>query len=435
MKGSPIRHNRLYSLLFSLAAIMAVGTVLLAPSPDGGVVFAQSKADIEKAKKAFREGKELYGQEKYLEAAKAFERAFELSNRNELLYNVGRSYWKANKLKKAETYLQKYLNAMPDAPNADDVVEAIIQIQEEMAAQMANVKVEASQSGIDILVDQETEPRCQTPCTVSLMPGEHTLVARAEGMTPATKSVTVEPEQQTSVSFNLPGRLHVRTDQRAGSVTVDGSKTYSLPMDEPVALPAGEHQLTVVGSEGNKWTGAVDITSGQVSRILVPMAPLDAGGNASTLRIASYSLWGASAGFLVGGIVLGMQASDTHDALAAREKSSGAVDPKMVEQGQSEQFGANLMYTLSAVSAASGAGLFVWDMYGGSSAEEDIPPSESSAKADAGEASGEDGDLLQIGAGAQADGDQKADEADSKSSPEKQKKKQSDKGDDELELF
>ncbi len=394
MKGSPPQIR--FSVFRLLAAsVLSLGIVLCGPAPFVASVAAQSRADIEKAKKQFHAGKKYYDDGKFLEAAQAFEKAYELSKRSELLYNIGHSYWKAKKLKKAETYLQKYLNALPDAPNADQVVESIIQIQEDMAAQMANIKVDATRTGVEIYVDKEDSARCKTPCTLSLLPGKHTLTARPAGMAATTKTITVKAEQKSSVKFALPGRLQVQTDQRSGTVKIDGASTVSLPMTQPVSLAPGKHKLTVIGADGNHWKGSVDVTSGELTHIMVPMAPLaESGGHASMLRTVSYGLAGASAGFLIGGIVLGMHASDTHSALQDRQNALGSVDPKMVDQGKSAQFGANLMYTLSAVSLAGGAGLFAWDLYGGGSKEQDIPASKPAAPA---KQAKDDGGLLQVG--------------------------------------
>ncbi|QDG49696.1 PEGA domain-containing protein [Persicimonas caeni] len=399
MKGSTIRQRRITSLLTAMAVCFSVTAIVAPPSPFVGEATAQSKADIEQAKKRFRAGKKFYGEEKFLEAAQAFYEAYELSGRSELLYNVGRSYWKAKELKKAEKFLQQYLNELPDAPNADEVVESIIQIQEEMAAQMANVEVKASRAGVDIVVDKEPEPRCQTPCTVSLLPGEHTLTARLDGMKPITRTITIEAEQQSSVHFDLPGRLQISTDQRTGTVSVPGVGQFSLPLSQPIALPAGTHTVTVAGEDA-RWSGDIEVVGGDVTRILVPLGGIDGGaGDINLLRTASYGLVGASAGFLVGGIVLGMQASDAHAALDSQQKALGGVDPDLVERGQSAQSGANWMYALSAVSLASGAGLFAWDLYGGgSSQEEEIPPSKPSPSPKQDNEPGEgDDDLLGIG--------------------------------------
>lgn len=376
MKGSTIRQRRITSLVTALAVCFSVTAIVAPPSPLVGEASAQTKADIEQAKKRFRAGKMHYGDEEYLQAAQAFYEAWELSKRSELLYNVGRSYWKAGKLKKAEKFLQQYLNELPDASNADEVVESIIQIQEEMAAQMASVQIDASSAGVDISVDDEPEARCQTPCTVSLLPGEHKLTARAPGIEPITRTLTIEAEQKSSVHFDLPGQLHISTDERSGTIKVSGVGQYPLPLAEPIVLSAGKHTVTVVGDDA-RWSGEVEVLGGEVTRILVPLGSIDGGSDGNWRRTASYGLMGASAGFLVGGIVLGLQASDTHAALDSQQKALGSVDADLVARGQSAQTGANVMYTLSAITLASGAGLFAWDLYGGGSSEEEvIPPSE-----------------------------------------------------------
>lgn len=436
MKGCSNLQSRLSIRLLTATAALAGALVIAPPSGLVPEAAAQSKADIEKAKKHFFEGKELYGQEKYLEAAEAFHAAYELSNRSELLYNVGKSYWKANELKKAETFFQQYLNALPDAPNADEVVESIIQIQEEMAAQMTSIEVTASRDGVAIFVDDEAEPRCQAPCTVSVLPGSHTLSVRPDGLDPITEELQIEANQPTSVNFELPGRLDLMTDQRAGSLKIAGVGSWSLPLAEPIALPPGEHDVVVTGAEGSRWDGTIDVPSGETTSLMVPLGAQS--GGASTMRSFSYGLLGASAGFLVGGIVLGVQASSTHDALAEQQQALGSVDPDLAEQGRSEQAGANILYGLSAVSFASGAGLFAWDYLGtGASAEEeDIPASDE--EEDSETAAGDAGDeLLGVTSSAASDSDSaESGEEERDKESEKERERESEKEQDEpVELF
>jgi hypothetical protein len=400
MKGSQIQHNRFSTLLLTAAALVCATMVVAPPSSLVAPAAAQSSADIEKAKEQFRSGKEAYDNERFEEAAGAFHKAYDLSGRSELLYNVARAYWKAEKLKKAEKFFQQYLNELPDAANADEVVESIIQIQEEMAAQMSSVEVNASRAGIDIFVDQESEPRCKTPCSISLLPGEHTVSARPEGMEAVSRTIEVEAEQSSSVRLELPGRLEVKTDQRSATVRIADQGSFRLPMSEPIVLKEGTHNVSIV-SDDARWSGEIDVVGGELTSILVPLGAAGASAGPSTLRTVSYGLAGVSAGLLVGGIVMGMQASDTHQALESQQTSQGSVNAQMVEQGQNEQFGANLMYTLSAVSLASGAGLFAWDFYGGeTSAEEKIPASKESADS---EEQQEGDDLLDLDKGSRAD--------------------------------
>jgi tetratricopeptide (TPR) repeat protein len=374
-------HHRHWLAPLSLSIALLCAAAILTPPPAWmSSASAQNSEDIEQAKARFREAKEQYSEENYLEAARAFREAYELSGRGEILYNVGRAYWKAGQLTEAEEYFQQYLNQMPDADNADAAVEAIIEIQEEMAAQMANVDVSTSRAGVDIFVDDELEPRCQTPCTVSILPGRRTLHARPDGIEPQSKRVDVEPEEQTSIEFVLPGKLLVLTDQRSGTMRVDEVGSWSLPLEEAVPVPSGTHTVRVEGADGSTWKNTVEISGGETTRVMVPLEQ-SGGGQPSLVQSASYGLVGVSVGLLIGGIALGSQASKTHAALERQQQALGGVDADLVERGKSEKSSANLMYALSAVTFASGAGLFTWDLMSSSSDdEEEIPPSEPDAE-------------------------------------------------------
>lgn len=368
--------RRLRIFLASTLLFAAFGAASsLAPAP----AFAQSDEQIEQAKEKFLDGQQAYQDEDFDTAAKHFLSAYELSERAELLYNVGRSYRNAGKLVKAQDYLQQYINAMPEAANADEVIEAIIEIQQDMAAQIASVQVTASQPELKVYVSDETEARCELPCALSLMPGEHTLSVRLPDAEVLTKKITLKAEEQTSVHFDTPGRLQVRSDQRAGSVEIAGIGQYTLPMDSPISLSSGAHQLTVTGPHGAHWSGSVEVTSGELSEISIPMtstipAPNADRGGTSTLRTVSFALAGLAVGLGAGGALMGMQASDTHDTLGQRQSALGSVDPAMLDQGRSQQLGANILYAASAASLLAGAGVFTWDLLSGDS--EEIPPSE-----------------------------------------------------------
>lgn len=361
------------TLLF--ATFGAASTMMPAPA------FAQSADEIEQAKQHFFDGQKAYQDEDFDAAAKSFLAAYELSERAELLYNVGKSYWMAENLLEAQDYLQRYINAMPEANNADEVIEAIIEIQQELATQMATVQVTASQPKLEVFVADEDTPRCKIPCAVSLMPGEHTLSVHPTGAEVIKKKITLKAEEQASLNFAIPGQLLIYSDQRSGTVEVAGSGSYSLPMDAAIGLAPGSHNITVTGPDGAFWEGTVEVESGELSEVSLPMAstipaPEDQG--ISTLRTVSFALAGLAVGLGAGGAVMGMQAADTHDTLDQRQSALGSVDAAMVEQGRSQQLGANILYAASAASLLAGAGLFTWDLMSGES--EEIPASKPAPK-------------------------------------------------------
>ena len=388
--------------LIALAALcMAVTTAALQTMLPGGLgqlAWAQDQErDIEKAKERFKVGKTAFDAGEYKKAAEAFLDAYQYSGRSELLFNVAQSYRRAGELREAETYFQKYLEEMPDAPNADKVVEKIIAIQEEMGEQMATVEVETAPPGLNVFADGEETARCQSPCSVSLLPGQHTLTARDPDGGEASETVTVEAKQQTSVMIQVEakiqtGKLEVSTDVRSGTLTVANQGSHELPLAAPLELSAGSHDLTV-RADGKTWRGTIDVPANQTRRILVPLGGVEQQGG-SPLRSASFGLAGASVGFLVGGILMGRASSKTFDALETQRNEMGTVDQNMVDRGKSQQLGANILYGASIATLGAGVGLFVVDMMGSNSAsesEENIPPSEPAQK------SGDDADVDLLG--------------------------------------
>ncbi|MCA9616513.1 MAG: hypothetical protein KC586_27335, partial [Myxococcales bacterium] len=69
-------------LAFVLALALAAPTLASAQPP------ATSEAEVE-ARDAFQQGSDAYAEARYGEALRLFRRAFELSGRTALLYNIG----------------------------------------------------------------------------------------------------------------------------------------------------------------------------------------------------------------------------------------------------------------------------------------------------------------------------------------------------------
>lgn len=346
--------------LWVLIALIGLGA-----SPAWGM----TDEEVREAKSHFEEAKRLYAEEAYMEAAHAFREAYEISGRSELLYNVARSYQKAERLQQSEVYYQKYLDEMPDAPNADQVVETIIDIQEEMAATMAQIEVESSPEGIALYVDQEPEPRCETPCTVSLLSGEHVIEARSDRAGSAYKRVDVEADEGQTIELALPGHLAVTTDLRGGTVEV-GEEAWGLPLEAPIMLPAGEHDVRLAG-RGANWSGRIEIEGGEETRLHIPLAASDSASAPGWKRDVSYGFIGASAGVLTGAALFGSQAAQTHQQLREQQSALGGVDPDMRARGQQSQNAANTMFAVGAGTLATGVGLFVWDRLSGAKNQQD----------------------------------------------------------------
>ncbi|HLL23283.1 MAG TPA: hypothetical protein VK427_14195 [Kofleriaceae bacterium] len=107
-------------LLVALAAAVAVPAVALADDP------APTPAQIEKAKKAFQEGKKLHEQKKLPEAIEKFKESYNLSKNPLLLYNIGLTMEEAGMEDLALFYYRKFLADAPaDAQPRETVTERV----------------------------------------------------------------------------------------------------------------------------------------------------------------------------------------------------------------------------------------------------------------------------------------------------------------------
>lgn len=358
--------------------LFLMGTLFLAPMTLILATPSTAMADAnEEARERFMEGRQHYEDGDYLEAAEKFLEAYELSDRSELLFNVGQAYRRADALGRAEEYFQQYLNEQPDAPNADAVVETIIEIQREKAARMATLTVTTEPRGASIFVDAEPSPRCQSPCDIDLDPGSYTLRAELSGHESTTTQVELDARQESETGMTLQaesatGRLHVRSDSD-GVTLIAGGRSYPVPTARPVELQQGSQSIALQWSGGG-WEQNVDIIAGETLHIFVPASV--SGEGFSPLRASAVGLGGAALAFAGAGAIMGHQASSSHAALQAQQEAHGEVNSDLLQTGQRQQFSANIMWVGALVSLGAGAGLWVWDSMrsGGSDSSESLEP-------------------------------------------------------------
>lgn len=117
--------------------------------PDG-LVLDPAAADRANAESAYREGSDFYEVGKYPEAIERFQRAWELSKEEQLLYNLGQAYWKwfdvdpdVEHLRQAALFFRNYDKRMRlredyDPVEIDNILKAIdaqIEVEERKLAE------------------------------------------------------------------------------------------------------------------------------------------------------------------------------------------------------------------------------------------------------------------------------------------------------------
>lgn len=106
----------------------------------GGTALAQTNDDL--ARKEFLAGKSAYVEGNYPEALVRFERAYELSGRAELLYNVGQSADRNRQDKKALAAFEKYLELVPESESRPTVELRVRSLRQSIETRDAMNRVE-----------------------------------------------------------------------------------------------------------------------------------------------------------------------------------------------------------------------------------------------------------------------------------------------------
>ena len=123
-------------------------------------VAAQDAGTDELARREFELGKRAYEAHSWDEATARFERAYELSNRPALLYNIGQSADRARNDVKALASFEKYLELVDDSPNHKVVrarVASMRQAQKERKSEveLARLKRETREAELAAALQKE----------------------------------------------------------------------------------------------------------------------------------------------------------------------------------------------------------------------------------------------------------------------------------------
>lgn len=116
------------SLAFALALVVSSAAVV--PQARAAVSAADaSPEDLARARRAFKKGEKLYALAKFGDALKEYERAFEIVELPEFLFNIGQCQRNLEQFDEAIFSFKQFLTRKPDAPNKAAVEELIAELE------------------------------------------------------------------------------------------------------------------------------------------------------------------------------------------------------------------------------------------------------------------------------------------------------------------
>src|SRR5688572_933894 len=156
------------SRLLALALFLALSMPARAAAPG---------MDEEIARAHFRTAQQYYQRDRFIDAAREFEEAYRLSRKAEILYNIGKSYDGARDLVRAREYYRKYLMALPESGDSNEVSRRVM----ELSSLIAHVLIVCSVEGAVVWLDGQ--PAGTTPLAgpIEINPGKHKLEIYREG--------------------------------------------------------------------------------------------------------------------------------------------------------------------------------------------------------------------------------------------------------------
>ena len=167
-----------------LSIVLTLGVLLAASAPVNAQDTADELRDAE-GRGLFEAGRAAFADGRYEDALDYYDRAYELTHRPELLYNIGSAYDRLRRDREALAAFEEYRRALPDAVNAREVDARMRVLRDAIAHdQVASLPaiaahVEPSPSAAPPSTEHATEPESTTtasaepPATASPAPVEH----------------------------------------------------------------------------------------------------------------------------------------------------------------------------------------------------------------------------------------------------------------------
>lgn len=364
-----------------LASLLAVSCVLVAPRAGA----APDK--IQEARAYFETGSKEFDKGNFMNAVRAFETAYELSQRPGLLFSIAQSYRsqytldsKVAHLRKAAEYYRLYIAKDQTGKRKKDAALALADVEVLLARASASADaagepaapeatVLSTQISITSNVAEATisidgaAPRPLEP--VDVKPGEHKVVIAAEGYFPEERNVKVGEGRLQA--FDVPLRekpAEIAVTSRSGAeVFVDGALRGTTPLVAPLKLDAGARFIAVTLPGYTSFSEELDIQRGEKRELVVKL-------ERTRQRVASYVFFGAglvSAGF---GVVAALGAAGA-EAQARRiddKRQSSFITGQeradynaAVSARNDLRVGTGILFAGAAAIAGTGALLFLFD--------------------------------------------------------------------------
>lgn len=332
-------------------------------------VLPESERDIEEAKRLFAAGKQAAADNRWDEAIRYFAAAYRYSGSPGQLYSLGRGhrelYFHRGRdpidLRLALLRFEQYLARSPEGPNVDNARKYVAELRTYAEAlegfgdevPITRLMIHSPIEGASVFVDDA--PALLAPATVDVSPGRHRVRVAARGFHDGEREVAVPEGATVPLEVVLRPRdalLSVQGPDDA-EVFVDGTSRGRLPLREPIAVPAGDHQIAVARRGRTPLVRRLALSRGE-TRSLDADLPLTA------QRKAAFVAFGIGGASLVASATLGgvsLQAQREARALEDERRTEGVTEGRFDEERTAWARRDTMRTAAIVTGAAAGVGL------------------------------------------------------------------------------
>jgi hypothetical protein len=302
---------------------------------------------VEQARARFRRGVDLYRQQRWREAAKEFEAAYQVKPHGAIHFNVAQCRERLEEWPAAFRAYADYLREVPDAEDRATVRAAMRKIEDRLAKVGTQVLlVYGVPPGA--LVTLDGVERGQAPLHLVLPPGAYALRLTLDGHEPAAERVTLAASASTIVELTL--------ERAATPVPAEQTGAGHGPGD------AGNGPASGPASGAGHGPGhGPDLAARPPAEPVRPYAaPLSAAPAAPKTRMLP--VWiagGAAVAAAAAGVWFGASARSDERALAGMTTPDGALASQLAQSAQAKARTANWLYAIAGGAAVAAGTLYV----------------------------------------------------------------------------
>jgi hypothetical protein len=262
----------------------ALPPLLLAALFVASVSQAQSPADIATARKLASEGIELYQAGKYAEALDKLDRAEKLYDAPVHLLYIARTQAKLDKLVEATETYRRLIRVKLDAGAPEAFRQAIEEAKKELPQiepAIPSLRLEVtpeSAAGLTLSIDGESVSAAVVGVERPINPGEHVIVAKADGFAQSEQRVTIArgekqtleialsadgsaPKKAAAGEHDVKSQEQRRSDKKLG-LFVGARLLGAIPAGDVGTLSAGAVSREVAMSDVMKGGGGLELHGG-----------------------------------------------------------------------------------------------------------------------------------------------------------------------------